>query len=207
MTDKTAVKRFAIVVGAMTAASMALYLHNQDDEEFKKLEDWQRDMYWQIRIGDAKSFIPKPFAVGAIATVAEYDLEQMIDDKVEGKVFAERMAHVLMDTFAFNPTPQMIEPMIDLYANKNSFTGRDIETIAMADLSKVNRELTGTTDLAKGASQMLDNSLGHISQNLVVSPVHADQRLPNKIQYGQCPARHIIWPKMQSNELAIYGQY
>ena len=90
--------------------------------------------------------------MGAIATVAEYDLEQMVDDKVEGKVFAERMAHELMDTFAFNPTPQMIEPMIDLYANKNSFTGRDIETIAMANLSKVNRELTGPTDLAKGAS-------------------------------------------------------
>ena len=46
MTDKTAVKRFAIVGGAMTAASVTLYLHNQDDEEFKKLEDWQRDMYW-----------------------------------------------------------------------------------------------------------------------------------------------------------------
>ena len=84
------------------------------------------------------------------------------------------MWHVLMDTFAFNPTPQMIKPMIDLYANKNSFTGRDIETMGMDRLSKINRKRSNTTDLAKGTSWVLDKTLGRISQNLVVSPVQAD---------------------------------
>jgi hypothetical protein len=68
----------------------------------------------------------------------------------------------------------MIKPMIDLYANKNSFTGRDIETMGMDRLSKINRKRASTTDLAKGTSWVLDNTLGHISQNLVVSPVQAD---------------------------------
>ncbi len=109
--------------------------------------------------------------MGAIATVAERDLEQMVDDKVEGKIVCEGMWSVLMDTFSFNPTPQIIKPLIDLYANKNSFTGRDIEKMGM---SKVNRKRAGTTNLAKGTSWVLDNSLGRISKDLVESPVQAD---------------------------------
>jgi hypothetical protein len=97
-------------------------------------------MYWYIRIGNDQFFIPKPFEVGAIATVAERGLEQMVNDSKDGKLFIERMGHVVMDTFAFNPTPQMIKPMIDLYANKDSFTGRDIETMGMDSVSKINRK-------------------------------------------------------------------
>jgi len=64
----------------------------------------------------------------------------MVGDTKDGAVFGERMWHVFMDTFSFNPTPQMVKPMIDLYANKNSFTGRDIETMGMDRLSKINRK-------------------------------------------------------------------
>ncbi|WP_271270479.1 LPD38 domain-containing protein [Aliamphritea hakodatensis] len=174
MTDKQAAQRFAIVTGALTAASIALYLHNKDDEEFQKLEDWQRDMYWFVRVGDSAYFIPKPFEIGAIATVAERGLEQMVDDTKDGKLFLERMGHVVTDTFAFNPVPQMFKPVLDVYANKSSFTGRDIETMGMDRLSKVNRYRTNTTDGAKYISRALDSTVGKVSENLVISPVQAD---------------------------------
>ena len=131
-------------------------------------------MYWYVRIGDAKYFIPKPFEVGAIATVAERSLEQMIDDSVDGEVFAERIAHVVLDTFAFNPTPQMVKPLVDLYSNKNRFTGRTIETMGMERLSKLNRRHARTSELGKGTSWVLDKTLGNLSKNLVVSPIQAD---------------------------------
>lgn len=174
MTDKQAAQRFAIVTGALTAASIALYLHNKDDEEFQKLEDWQRDMYWYVRVGDSAYFIPKPFEIGAIATVAERGLEQMVDDTKDGKLFLERMGHVVTDTFAFNPVPQMFKPVLDVYANKSSFTGRDIETMGMDRLSKVNRYRAGTTDGARYISQALESTVGQVSQNMVISPVQAD---------------------------------
>lgn len=63
------------------------YLINADDDEYKKLEEWQKDTYWFIRIGENAFFLPKPFEVGAIATVAERTLQQAMDDKATGKLF------------------------------------------------------------------------------------------------------------------------
>ena len=40
--DKQAMKRFLTVVGAISAASMALMLVNNDDEEYRKLEVAER---------------------------------------------------------------------------------------------------------------------------------------------------------------------
>ena len=174
VTDQQAAQRFSIVVGAMTAATIALYLHNKDDEEFKKLEDWQRDMYWYFRIGDHQFFIPKPFELGAITTIAERALEQLLDDTKDGKLFAERMGHIFLDTFAFNPTPQIVKPLVDIYSNKNSFTGRQIESQSMARLSKTHRSRPNTTELGKGISHALDSTLGKLNKNLIVSPVQAD---------------------------------
>ncbi|WP_299202596.1 LPD38 domain-containing protein [uncultured Amphritea sp.] len=174
ISDLQAAKRFAIVVGGMTAASIALYLHNKDDDDYQELEDWQRDMYWFVRFGEHKFFIPKPFEVGAIATIAERGIEQMVDDTKHGDLFAERLGHVVMDTFSFNPTPQMVKPVLDMYANKDSFTGRPIESMGMDKLSKVNRMRSNTTEGAKAISKILDATTGQISESLVISPVQAD---------------------------------
>jgi len=173
-TDRQAAQRFAIVAGALTAATIALYLANKDDERFKELEEWERDGYWHFWIGDAHYSIPKPFEVGAIATVAERALEQVADDSKSGKLFAERMGHILADTFAFNPIPQATKPLFDLYSNKDSFTGRAIENMAVRRLSAVNREKASTTEGARFASMLMDGTLGKLSDDLVFSPIQID---------------------------------
>lgn len=174
MTDRQAAQRFAIVVGAMTAASIALYMSNKDDERFKELEEWERDSYWHYWIGDDHFKLPKPFEVGAIATIAERSLEQLVDSSKDSKLFAERMSHILTDTFAFNPIPQAAKPLFDLYSNKDSFTGRDIESMAQRRLSPELRVQSNTTDGAKYASAALGATLGKISKDLVASPVQVD---------------------------------
>jgi len=170
--DKEAAARFATVVGALSLASMALLLANNDDEEYRKLEEWEKDTYWHLFIGGAHWQIPKPFEVGAIATLAERLLQQAIDDKATGKLFAERLGFALTQTFSFSPVPQMAQPVLDVYSNKDSFTGRQIESAGMERLSLGLRAKATTTAPAKAVS-WASRRLGD-NFPLAVSPIQAD---------------------------------
>ncbi|MFL0806741.1 MAG: hypothetical protein K6L60_05590 [Oceanobacter sp.] len=171
--DKQAAARFMSVVGALSVASIALYLHNKDDEEFQKAPDWMKDTYWWIRSGDDLYLVPKPFEVGAIATMAERLVEQAVDDKATGKLFAERMGHMMTSTFAFNPMPQIAQPLLDIYSNKDAFTGRDIETMGQQRLSPSNRVSGRTSEFAQGMGVGTEYLFGADSK-LTLSPVQID---------------------------------
>lgn len=178
-------KRFAIVVGAMIMATMALRYSNDDDDEYRRLEDWDKDGSWHIfpgtfgEEGDWHVIIPKPFEVGAIATMAERLFEQAIDDEATGKDFRKSVAHMLLDTFSFNPIPQAGKPIFDVIANKDSFTGRDIETMGMERLSPVLRKRGSTTSVAAGISEAMDKTVGKVTQKAVLSPVQVDYLIRN----------------------------
>jgi hypothetical protein len=173
--DKQAFARFATVVGALTAFSTLLYLRNKDDEDYRKLEDWQRDTYWPIKIGNSMFFIPKPFEVGSIATMGERLAEQFSDPTVGGDKFASRAMHMLSDTFAMNPTPQAIKPVLELGYNENTFTGRPIEDQSMSRLSPSLRSRPDTTRLAEASSRGIESALDVIGAgNSALSPVQID---------------------------------
>ncbi|WP_417480464.1 LPD38 domain-containing protein [Maricaulis maris] len=170
--DKQAAARFMTVVGALSMASMALMLVNNDDEEYRKLEEWQKDTYWFVRVGGKAFFIPKPFEVGAIATMAERLLQQAIDDKATGKLFAQRLGHTLTQTFSFSPVPHMFQPVLDVYSNVDAFTGRPIESTGMDRLSKGLRTRATTTAPARAASAV--SRVFGDEFPLAVSPIQAD---------------------------------
>jgi hypothetical protein len=175
--DKQKAQRFMTISGAVMLASMALYGMYKDDEEFKKREDWDRDNFWWFKVGDTKFRIPKPFEIGALGTMAERTLEQISDDKVEGKVFFNRLNHILMDTFALNPIPQMVKPMIDLYSNKDSFTGAPIVSAGMERLSAQERVTNRTSGIAQalgGISAGMHKVLTFNPDAQGMSPVQID---------------------------------
>jgi hypothetical protein len=146
--------------------SMALLLAYQDDEDWKAREDWDRDNFWWLKIGGTAYRIPKPFELGALGTIAERSLELMISDEMTGKRFAERMRDIVTQTFEMNPVPQLFKPMIDIYANQDSFTGRQIETRGMQNLSKGERATPRTTAMAR--------MVGSMGEATGLSPVQVD---------------------------------
>jgi len=146
--DKQKAQRFFTMTSAIMLASILLYGIYKDDEDFQRRESWDRDNFWWFKIGDVAFRIPKPFEIGALGTIAERTYEQLADEGVEGKVFAERLNHILMETFSLNPMPQMIKPLIDIYANKDSFTGAPIESAGMERLSKQERMTNKTSGVA-----------------------------------------------------------
>jgi hypothetical protein len=173
VTDKQKAQQFSIVTGAVMLASLMLYMSFKDDDEWKKREQWDRDNFWWFKMPgmDAAIRIPKPFEIGAFGTLAERIAEQMMDEGVEGKVFAKSLSRMLTDTFAINPIPQVIKPLVDLYANKDSFTGAPIETAGMERLSKAERVAVGTSPLAKALSNVVNVFLPESTE---LSPVQAD---------------------------------
>ena len=173
VTDKQKAQQFSIVTGAVMLASLMLYMSFKDDDEWKKREQWDRDNFWWFKMPgmDAAIRIPKPFEIGAFGTLAERIAEQMMDEGVEGKVFAKSLSRMLTDTFAINPIPQVIKPLVDLYANKDSFTGAPIETAGMERLSKAERVAVGTSPLAKALSKVANVFLPESTE---LSPVQAD---------------------------------
>ncbi len=117
---------FAMKGVMITAATMALMLRNQDNDEYEQLPEWDKDTYWHFFVNGEHFRLPKPFEVGALfATIPERAYRLGTGD--EGlDLFTERMVRMVADTFAFNPIPQLVKPAIEQYANRNMFTGNPI---------------------------------------------------------------------------------
>jgi hypothetical protein len=117
---------FAMKGAAITAATIALLLKNRDDERWQELPEWDKDTYWHFFVGDEHFRLPKPFEVGALfATVPERMISLGTgDDALDTTI--ERLWRMAMDTFAFNPVPQALKPVVEQYANRNMFTGSPI---------------------------------------------------------------------------------
>ena len=147
MTQHTA--RFATVLTATALASVALMLAYDGDDDWKQREDWDRDNYWWFKVGEVAYRIPKPFEVGVLATVAERAVEAFTNDEMTAARFRDRLQFAVMNTFAMNPAPQLFKPMIDIYSNIDSFTGRPIESKGAENLPKSERYGPRTSELAK----------------------------------------------------------
>jgi hypothetical protein len=162
--------RFAIVLGAVTVASLALLAAYGDDDDWKKREDWDRDNYWWFKIGGTAFRIPKPFEIGAIATIAERGAELVFDKEMTGDRFKKVIANLVMNQLSMNPTPQLVKPIIDIYANKDSFTGRPIEGMGMERLDPDYRFNQDTSLIARGVS----TAGNAVTGNAFLSPIQID---------------------------------
>jgi hypothetical protein len=169
-------RRFGYVVGAVAMASIALMLAYEDDEDWKKRPDWDRDTNWWFKIGDTAFRIPKPFEIGAIGTVAERTWEMAFNDEMTWKRYRARLSHMIFETFAMDPTPQLIVPIAEIYANREGFTGRPIEGMSLQKLRPEDRATESTSSVARMLGQMgLPNPVALVKGNYEkLSPVQID---------------------------------
>ncbi len=146
-------KRFAIVMGAVTMATIALSISNQDDKDIQALPEYVRDSYWAFRIpGYDKVFLlPKPFEVGAMATIADRGFEALRNGMTpaDQKRFIGRLLPILGSQLDLNPIPQMMRPGVELWANKDFFRGAPIETDSQQQRMVEDRVNPETSFLAK----------------------------------------------------------
>ncbi|MDB5814417.1 MAG: hypothetical protein JWN23_1534 [Rhodocyclales bacterium] len=167
-------RKLGIVLGSVALASIGLMLGYKDDDDWKKREDWDRDNYWWFKLGGEAFRIPKPFEIGAIGSLAERGVELFVSDEMTKQRFMDRFTSVLSDNLSMNPIPQLVKPILDVYANKNGFTGRPIETMGMERMRPQDRYNSSTSMIARGASTA-SNALTGVLGKESLSPVQIDE--------------------------------
>ena len=139
--------------------SAALALLNDDNEEYNALPDWEKDAYWHIFIGGEHFRMPKPFEIGIIAgTIPErimhaWVLENQPDDKVLWS-----LKHGTLETLSFNPTPQALVPVFELWGNRSFFFDTPIESMSDKRLMPQDRYNAFTSRSAVWLGQLTGTS-------------------------------------------------
>nr|WP_324035156.1 LPD38 domain-containing protein [Aeromonas caviae] len=113
--------------GMITAASLALLVHNWDDERYEGLPDWDKDANWHFWLGEHHWRIPKPFEIGVLFGTIPERMARALGDKDTGAQFGKAVARAIGDTFALNPIPQIAKPVVETTVNYDFFKGGPID--------------------------------------------------------------------------------
>ncbi|MGS3142218.1 LPD38 domain-containing protein [Aeromonas sanarellii] len=113
--------------GMITAMSLGLLALNWDDERYEELPDWDKDANWHFFIGDQHFRIPKPFEIGVMFGTIPERMVRAMGGKDTGAQFGKAVARAVGETFALNPTPQIVKPLVESYFNYDAFRGGPIE--------------------------------------------------------------------------------
>ncbi|MGY3922072.1 hypothetical protein LA366_02750 [Aeromonas jandaei] len=114
--------------GMITAMSLGLLAANWDDERYEELPDWDKDANWHFFVGDQHWRIPKPFEIGVMFGTIPERMVRAMGDKDTGAQFGKAVARAIGDTFALNPTPQIVKPMVEAAFNYDTFRGGPIDS-------------------------------------------------------------------------------
>ncbi|HHP0467290.1 TPA: LPD38 domain-containing protein [Vibrio harveyi] len=136
-TEKQQMRRFWAVTALLGTATAVLHAVNVGDddseEKYRKLSDEQRDANWYV----GGFLIPKPQELaGFFLSPIERMMDEFVYDRAQEGAAKEYMYRTLMNTFSFNPTPQLVKPLVEVYMNKNMYTDREIENSWERDKSK-----------------------------------------------------------------------
>ena len=113
--------------GMITAMSLGLLAMNWDDERYEELPDWDKDANWHFFVGDQHFRIPKPFEIGVMFGTIPERMVRAMGGKDTGAQFGKAVARAVGDTFALNPTPQIVKPLVEAAFNYDSFRGGPID--------------------------------------------------------------------------------
>lgn len=124
---------FAKKAGYIALFSLLLAAANDDDERYKELPDWDKDMNWHFWFSadqEQPFRIPKPFEIGLLAgTVPERMLHAALGSQDSTDLFRS-VVHGVFETLAFNPVPQMVQPIREVQANRDFFRQSPIEDMS-----------------------------------------------------------------------------
>ncbi len=140
MSAQAAAQKMFILKGSIMAMASLLYAANmEDDDDYERLPEWDKDTNWHIFTGpegDRKHWrIPKPFEVGLLFSTFPERLFRNWTGADQDKVTAQSVARGVLDTLAMNPTPQLVKPLYEQWANRSMFTGRPIVNLNLQNLS------------------------------------------------------------------------
>jgi hypothetical protein len=152
--DAASIQRQFFMRGMTMMALSGLYwMLVSDDEEYKKQEQETKDNNWIIPAIGAK--IPIPFEVGVLFKVIPERIMAYTFGNDTGEDLQKSMIRSAVATFAFNPIPQTIKPVLEAVVDYNMFTMRPILGQGMKDVEPEFQVGPSTSNFAKALAQSL----------------------------------------------------
>lgn len=158
-----------VKMASLALLSAALHFIFEDDPDYQEAGEYLRATGWVIPMGDGRIFyIPKPFELALLANFTERALESASGDAEAKNRFMRGLAMNLTP-----PTsPPAIKVMVELAANKDFFSGREIVPGYMQALAPMLQYDNYTTDFAKQigeATGMSPMKIDHVMSGLGAS--------------------------------------
>jgi len=140
-----------------------------DDEDYfaMPLEDRFKTLLVPIP-GSRPIRIPIPPEVGAFTFMLPAAAAEYIYGSDNGYQIIKAISSYLGSFFTFDPTPQIIKPTLEVAVNKDFYTGRAIENLAMQRILPQYRYEESTTNLSKSLADF------SATAKLPISPIQFD---------------------------------
>jgi hypothetical protein len=145
---------FVLRGGIIMGATMALLAANWDDPRYEELDEWDKDTYYHFWIDGQHYRLPKGFEVGAIFSTIPERLMRFATGKDTTREAAVSVLRMFSETFAFNPTPQLLHPIIEEIANRKFFTGSTIVPLGLEKLDPEAQHRPWTSEAAVAAGEL-----------------------------------------------------
>ncbi|KKL69021.1 hypothetical protein LCGC14_2119130, partial [marine sediment metagenome] len=157
---RTALKVF----GGITLPSILLYYANRDDERWKELPQWQKDLFWIVLTEDRIIRIPKPFELGIIFGSGPERFLEWLDER-DPKLMKDMMLNIAE---AGSPgwLPTAILPIIENLTNHSFFRDRPLVPPSRQQMPPELQYTRYTGETTKKVGEMLKVSPAKV-ENLI----------------------------------------
>ena len=140
----------------ITLPSILLYFANRDDERWKEIPQWQKDLFWIVFTEKHIYRIPKPFGVGQLfGSVPERIFEYL--DTEDPQVFKELEKNVA-NSFTPGFIPTFMVPLIENITNYSFFLDRPIVSRGKENLPPEAQYNAFTSELSKIIGEKINYS-------------------------------------------------
>lgn len=178
---ETRSKALYTVGASITLPSILLWIANHDDERYKELPQWQKDLFWIVITGEGKDSIawriPKPFELGYVfGTLPERLLDFVqTKDPTAIKKFINTLA--FDNATSLIPVPDVAKPIIEAFSNRSLFTKQPIVPRSLEGLLPEYQYTEYTSETSKLLGKLIRQVSGEYSG--ISSPVRIESTINN----------------------------
>lgn len=133
---------------SITLPSVLLWMANHEDDRWKEIPSWQRDLFWIVMTKDHIYRIPKPFEMGVLFGSAVERALDGIAGQADKKGTLEFLKTAAFGIFP-NPTPTAAAPILEHITNHSFLSGHDLVPARLEKLLPEFRYTDYTTETAK----------------------------------------------------------
>lgn len=140
----------------ITLPSVALWTINHNQEWYKELPEYQKNIFWCFKAGDAVYRIPKPFGLGVMfGSLPERALDYAYNKNPQS---LKKWLEAAKDAFLPNLAPTAIVPIIEWMSNYSFFRGRSIVPGRLEKMPDSMQYGPNTSNMAKDIGKMFNLS-------------------------------------------------